>query len=67
MTPAALNELFSRPGKDSNEEFQGCTGSDLPDPQADCAYTYEGGSTHLIMDYNALDGWKVTDITQVAD
>jgi cytoskeletal protein RodZ len=67
MTPAARNELFSRDGTGAKDQFQGCTQEALPDPHADCAFTYEGGATHYLMTYSATDGWKVVDITQVAD
>jgi hypothetical protein len=67
MTPAALNELFSRDGAGADDQFQGCTEEDQPDPHADCAFTYEGGSTHYLMNYSATEGWKVFDITQSAD
>jgi hypothetical protein len=67
MTPAALSELFSRPGAGSQEESQGCTEEEEPDPHADCAFTFEGGSTHYLMNFSNTEGWKVFDITQVAD
>jgi hypothetical protein len=67
MTPAALNELFDRDGTGATDVFQGCTQEQLPNDQADCAFTYDGGATHYQMSYSALDGWKVVDITQVAD
>ncbi len=67
MTPAALAELFSRDGDGATDDFQGCTEEELPDPHADCAFTYEGGATHYLMNYSPTDGWKVFDLTQVAD
>ena len=67
MTPAALAELFDRPGAGAQDEFQGCTEVDEPDPAVDCAFTYEGGSTHYLMNFSDTDGWKVFDVTQVAD
>ena len=67
MTPAARAELFSRDGTGAADEFQGCTEQELPDPHTDCVFTYEGGATHYLMNYSDTDGWKVYDITQVAD
>jgi hypothetical protein len=67
MTPGALAELFARPGAGAQEEFQGCTEVEQPDPHADCAYTFDGGSTHYLMNFSAIEGWKVFDVQQVAD
>jgi cytoskeletal protein RodZ len=67
MTPAARTELFSRDGAGATDEFQGCNQEQLPNDQADCGFTYPGGATHYELKYSAPDGWKVFDITQVAD
>ena len=67
MTPAALDELFDRDGEGADHDFQGCTEEEVPDPHADCAFTYEGGSTHYLMSFSPTDGWQVFDIEQVAD
>lgn len=67
MTPAARAELFSRDGAGATDVFQGCTQEQLPNDQADCAFTYDGGATHYQQKYDATDGWKVFDITQIAD
>ena len=67
MNADALAELFSRDGSGANDTFQGCTEEDQPDPHADCAFTYEGGSTHYLMNYSPTDGWRVFDIEQFAD
>jgi hypothetical protein len=67
MTGDALAELFSRDGEGAEDEFQGCTEVADPEPHADCAFTYEGGSTHYLMNYSPTDGWVVFDVTQVAD
>ena len=67
MTPDALGVLFSRDGAGSTDEFQGCTQVDDPDYVADCAFTYEGGSTHYHMTFVAEDGWEVIAVEQVAD
>lgn len=67
MTPAARVELFSRDGSQATDVFQGCTDVDEPDPRTDCAFTFEGGSTHYLMNFSPTDGWTVFDIEQVAD
>jgi hypothetical protein len=67
MTPAARVELFSLDGTDATDQFQGCFEVDDPDPAIDCAFTYEGGSTHYLMNFGDTDGWTVFDVFQVAD
>ena len=67
MTVDARNLLFSRDGTDASDDFQGCFDSDEGDPHTDCAFTYEGGVTHYLMNFSATDGWRVFDVTQVAD
>jgi hypothetical protein len=67
MTNVALTELFNRDGEGADQTFQGCTEQELPDPHTDCAFTYEGGATHYLMSFSDTDGWKVYDVTQVAD
>jgi hypothetical protein len=67
MTPSALAELFSRDGEGATDDFQGCTESQDPGHDADCAFTYEGGSTHYLMDFTDPDGWKVVEVEQIAD
>ncbi len=67
MTTEALDELFSRDGAEAQDDFQGCFEDTEGDPHIDCAFTYEGGATHYLMNFSATDGWKVFDVTQVAD
>lgn len=67
MTPAARVELFGRSGDGATDQFQGCFEVDDPDPATDCAFTYEGGSTHYLMNFSDTDGWMVFDVFQVAD
>lgn len=67
MTDDAFTELFTRDGSGANHTFQGCTEVEEPDPHGDCAFTYEGGSTHYLIQYSDLEGWIVYDIEQVAD
>ena len=47
--------------------FQGCVEVDDPEPAIDCAFTFEGGSTHYLMNFSDTDGWTVFDVFQVAD
>jgi hypothetical protein len=67
MTSDALDELFDRDGTGADDQFQGCTQVDLPDPHTDCAFTYEGGSTHYLMNFSPTEGWQVYDVVQSAD
>ena len=67
MTNDAFEELFSRDGTGASQTFQGCTEVDEPDPHGDCAFTYEGGATHYLIQFSELEGWIVYDIEQVAD
>lgn len=67
MTPAARVELFSRDGSQATDIFQGCDEVEEPDPHTDCAFTFEGGATHYLMNFSPTDGWTVFDITQFAD
>lgn len=67
MSDDALAALFARDGTDATDVFQGCFEQDEPDPHMDCAFTYEGGSTHYRMDFSPTDGWQVDEVYQVAD
>jgi hypothetical protein len=67
MTSDALDELFDRDGTGADDQFKGCTQVDLPDPHTDCAFTYEGGSTHYLMNFSPTEGWQVYDVVQSAD
>jgi hypothetical protein len=67
MTGDAFDELFSRDGSGATDVFQGCTEQADPDPHVDCAFTYEGGATHYLLQFSPTDGWQVFDVTQVAD
>ncbi|MDP1819708.1 MAG: hypothetical protein Q8K58_07400 [Acidimicrobiales bacterium] len=67
MEDDALAELFDRDGEGAADTFQGCTEVDEPDPHADCAFTYEGGTTHYLLRLSPTEGWKVFDVTQSAD
>jgi hypothetical protein len=46
-------------------DFQGCQ----PGEQGggDCAFTYDGGSTHMAIVYGNVDGWRIVKVYQVAD
>lgn len=67
MSGDAFDELFSRSGTDANHEFQGCSETDEVGPIFDCAFTYEGGSTHFVMRLSSAGGWQVSEVYQVAD
>jgi hypothetical protein len=63
-TKSAVDTLFAHPYTGPEQEFMGCTptGSTW-----DCAYLYEGGSTHFTVEGSAADGYRVTKVQQVAD
>lgn len=67
MTAEAFDQLFARDGADAQDEFQGCNEITEGDPHFDCAFTYEGGSTHFRMNFSPTDGWRVFEVYQVAD
>lgn len=67
MTDDAREELFSRSGAGARDVFQGCEETDDPEPVIDCAFTFEGGATHYLMNFGDADGWRVFDVTQFAD
>lgn len=67
MGDDALADLFSRDGEGATDQFQGCTEVTEPDSHADCAFTYEGGSTHYLMSFSPTDGWQVFEVEQIAD
>lgn len=67
MSEDSLQELFDRSGAGAQDVFQGCNESDSPDPAMDCAFTYEGGSTHFLMNFSPTEGWQIFDFYQIAD
>jgi hypothetical protein len=67
MTPEAQASLFARDGSGATDMYQGCSEVTEPDPEMDCAFTYEGGSTHYRMNFSPTDGWTVFEVYQVAD
>jgi hypothetical protein len=67
MSDEALGQLFARDGSDATDVFQGCSEVDDGDPHFDCAFSYEGGSTHFRMRYSPTVGWQVFEVYQVAD
>lgn len=69
MTQQAFDTLFARSGAGASDEFQGCwdMSEGGGEPLMDCAFTYEGGATHYMMQFSPTDGWLVFEITQVAD
>ncbi|NLD78485.1 MAG: hypothetical protein GX643_17675 [Acidimicrobiales bacterium] len=67
MDDEAFDQLFSKSGAEATDDFQGCWETDEVGPNSDCAFTYEGGSTHYVMRFSPTDGWQVSEIYQVAD
>ena len=66
-TPEATNEMFALKAGGPEWDFQGCAEVAKPDPHGDCAFTYEGGSTHLKLRFSAATGWSIFEMYQVAD
>ncbi len=64
---SAINTLFALDGAGAQWQFQGCSTFDDPEPKFDCAYTYEGGSSHFEMQYGAIAGWQIVAVEFVAD
>lgn len=66
-TKSAVDTLFANDGTGATWQFQGCSTFEDPEPTVDCAYTYEGGSSHFEMQYDAVDGWQIVAVEFVAD
>lgn len=66
-TDDAVDTLFDLEPNGPEWEFQGCTEVAEPDPHADCAFTYEGGSAHFNLVYGAINGWSIYEVYFVAD
>ena len=63
-TTAAADELFQHSGAGAQWTFQGCYG----DPGVPtCGYSYEGGAANFTLNGTESAGWKVVDVTYVAD
>ena len=60
----AVNKLFQTNGSGAQWTFQGCHG----DPGVPtCSYSYVGGGANFKLSGTEAGGWKVTDVTFVAD
>jgi hypothetical protein len=66
-TEDAVDTLFDLEPNGPEWEFQGCNEVADPDPHGDCAFTYEGGSTHFKIVYGAINGWSIFEVYFVAD
>lgn len=60
----ALDTLFANPGADAQWTFMGC---DTENGTTRCYYRYEGGSATFTMGGSDASGWRVDQITYVAD
>jgi hypothetical protein len=67
MTADARDELFGIPGAGGGWTFMGCVDVEDPDPQTQCSYAFEGGSTTFRMSYGESEGWTVFGVFQTAD
>lgn len=64
---AAIDTLFEVNGAGADWQFQGCQAVDEPEPQIECAWSYEGGAAFFEMSYSPIDGWRVEQVDFVAD
>ena len=65
-TDQAVATLFKLQPNGPEWEFQGCTEVAEPKVHGDCAFTYEGGSTHFNLSF--ADGtWSIYEVYSVAD
>jgi hypothetical protein len=61
---AVVDELFKNNGAGAQWTFQGCSG----DPGVPtCSYSYEGGGANFVLNGTEAGGWKVVDVTFIAD
>jgi hypothetical protein len=58
----AVDAMFAEDPPATDPTFGGCTEEELPDPHLDCAFTLDGDSLHLWMNYGAIDGWRVASV-----
>lgn len=63
----AVSDLFKLQPNGPEWSFQGCQEVADPDPHHDCAFTYEGGASHFLERYGAIDGWQIYEVQFVAD
>jgi len=64
-TDGAAATLFETSGSGAQWTFQGCAGPDPGVPE--CSYSYEGGGALLTLNGTEAAGWKVVEVSFVAD
>jgi hypothetical protein len=63
-THEVTDKLFENDGTGAQWTFQGCFG----DPGVPtCSYSYEGGAANFTLNGTESGGWKVVDLSYVAD
>ena len=63
-TQEVTDKLFEKDGTGAMWTFQGCFG----DPGVPtCSYSYEGGAANFTLNGTESGGWKVVDVSYVAD
>ncbi len=63
-TTEATDKLFQNSGAGAQYTFQGCSG----DPGVPtCSYSYEGGAANFTLNGTESGGWKVVDVSYIAD
>ena len=62
---AALDELFKASGAGASWTFQDCGGPDPGVPT--CQFSYEGGAANFKMTGADATGWKVDEVSYIAD
>ncbi|HUW04187.1 MAG TPA: hypothetical protein VMW08_17670 [Acidimicrobiales bacterium] len=68
-TQSAVDTMFAVEPGPTPQDFFGCSPVDdgAGDPHIDCVFGFEGGTTHLKMNFGAVDGWRVFEVFFVAD
>jgi hypothetical protein len=64
-TDGAVAALFKTSGAGAQWTFQGCDSSDPAAPA--CSYSYEGGAAIFTENGSEAAGWRVVDVSYVAD
>jgi hypothetical protein len=62
---SALDTLFKTSGAGASWTFQNCGGADPGVPT--CQFSYQGGAANLKMTGTEATGWKVDEVTYIAD
>ena len=68
-TDGAVNTMFAVEPGPTPQDFFGCSPVDdgTSDPHNECVFGFEGGTTNLKMNFGAIDGWRVFEVSFVAD